>query len=493
MKRFFAFFLCLTFVISSLTAFANSEISLYINGSKLNCDVPPTIVNDRTLCPTRAIFDAFGASVSWNDAKKQVTIKKDDTNIILTVGSKTALVNSKKITLDCAPVIISDRCMVPIRFISETLGCEVSWIESDRSVQIIYNKFEIDNIKLKKSSKTLSVIDISYNGTKEPKTFVLSYSNCIVMDFYETNLAFKDAKITIDNDIIKELRYAQHPDYARVVIECKDNYEYSTNLKDEIFTVTIGSEKNIDGENNSQDSSSNSNTPTTSTPITDKETQISDKEFMATRDENNLLVMLDAGHGGKDPGTVYINDEGKVELREKDVNLTIANKVYDILKDRGINVKQTRSTDVFLELSEITDIANSSDADLFVSIHNNAMENSPDVSGMMVLYNGDATSGSYGIDSKTVATNVDKKIASKVDIKDRGIVSRPGLWVLRKTAMPAILIECAFISNEGDRKLLTDEDVLDAFALGIADGIEKSLETMKENIKKAKQELKKDN
>ncbi|UKI38344.1 MAG: copper amine oxidase N-terminal domain-containing protein [Clostridiales bacterium] len=51
------------------TAFAQDGISLYINGSKINCDVAPQLVNDRTLCPTRAIFDAFGASVEWDGAK----------------------------------------------------------------------------------------------------------------------------------------------------------------------------------------------------------------------------------------------------------------------------------------------------------------------------------------------------------------------------------------------------------------------------------------
>ncbi len=485
MKKLFILIIALIIAFSSLTVFADNKISLYINGTYIDCDVPPTIVNSRTLCPTRAIFTAFGAEVSWNDAKKQVTMKKDDINIVLTVGSNIALVNSQKVTLDCAPIIISDRCMVPIRFISEALGCEVNWVDAERSVQIIYNQFKISDIKLKESSKTHSVVDISYSGTKEPKTFVLSYSNCIVMDFNETNLAFKDAKISIDNDIIKELRYAQHPDYARVVIECKDEYKYTSTLENGIYSITVG-DKSDDSENNT----TTTQKPTTSTPVTDEDMQIPAKEFMATRDENNLLVVLDAGHGGKDPGTVYTNDEGEIELKEKDVNLTITNKVYSILKQRGINVERTRSKDEFLELSKITDIANSYDADLFVSIHNNAMENNPDVSGMMVLYNGDALAGSYGIDSKTVATNIDKKIASYVDIKDRGIVSRPGLWVLRKTAMPAVLVECAFISNEGDRKLLTDDKVLDAFALGIADGIEKSLETMKKNIVKAKEELK---
>ena len=81
---------------------------------------------------------------------------------------------------------------------------------------------------------------------------------------------------------------------------------------------------------------------------------MTDREFTKTRNENNLCVVIDAGHGGKDPGAVYKNENGVIELAEKDVNLTIANKVYDILLSEGVNVKYTRNTDQFLELKEIT-------------------------------------------------------------------------------------------------------------------------------------------
>lgn len=487
MKKLFLFIIMSALFLTS-TVFAQDGISLYINGSKINCDVAPQLVNDRTLCPTRAIFDAFGASVEWDGAKKQVSIKKDDSEILLTVGVKTAYVNSQAVSLDCAPTIISDRCMVPIRFISETLGCNVKWDDKTKSVLITYNmnnndtKNEnpvISDIKLAQNADDKSVFEIAYNSTKEPNVFFLSYSNCIVMDFANTSLAFADSKVTIDNTFVKEIRYAQHEDYARVVIECKNVQPYTTSLANGIFTVNVGS------------ASTAVVTPTN--PVTPENPQepdvtMTDREFTKTRNENNLCVVIDAGHGGKDPGAVYKNENGVIELAEKDVNLTIANKVYDILLSEGVNVKYTRNTDQFLELKEITDIANNYDADLFVSVHINAMENSPDVSGMMVLYNGDALGDKYGINSKEVAVNIDKQIAAAVNIKDRGIVSRPGLWVLRKTNMPAVLIECAFISNANDRAIMTDESALNAYARSIADGIKQSLETMKQNIIKAKNE-----
>lgn len=472
-------------------AFAEGEISLFINGRKIDCDVPVQIVNDRTLCPTRAVFDAFGASVSWDGEKKQVTIKGGTDEISLTVGSNTAYVGTKSVTLDCAPVIISDRCMVPVRFIGETLGCKVEWEDKTKSVYIIKeenkNIYTVSDIKLAQNNDDKSVFQIKYNGEKEPDTSYLAYSDCIVMDFADTALAFADSKVTIDNTFVKEIRYAQHDSYARVVIECKGVQPYTKSFADGIFTVNVGSKSSAvttpPSDNSTPSKPSDSDNP--SAP-SDTSNTLSDSEFTKTRDENNLCVVIDAGHGGKDPGAVYKNENGEIQLAEKDVNLTIANKVYDILKAEGINVKYTRNTDKFLELKEITDIANGYDADLFVSVHINAMENSPDISGMMVLYNGDATGSKYGINSKEVAVNIDKKIAAAVDIKDRGIVSRPGLWVLRKTNMPAVLIECAFISNEGDRAIMTDENALNAYARSISDGIKQSLETMKQNIIKAK-------
>ena len=95
---------------------------------------------------------------------------------------------------------------------------------------------------------------------------------------------------------------------------------------------------------------------------------------------------------------------------------------------------------------------------------------------------------SIGLITASLTLHAPSQIAAAVNIKDRGIVSRPGLWVLRKTNMPAVLIECAFISNANDRAIMTDESALNAYARSIADGIKQSLETMKQNIIKAKNE-----
>lgn len=114
------------------------EISVVIDGQVVNfADQKPTIVNDRTLVPMRDIFEALNASVEWNDTSKTVTATKDNTKIVLTIGNTTASKNNESIALDVPPQLINDRTMIPLRFVGEALGAKVQWVNGTRSVNII--------------------------------------------------------------------------------------------------------------------------------------------------------------------------------------------------------------------------------------------------------------------------------------------------------------------------------------------------------------------
>lgn len=522
----------LILLIPGVVSAADKPISLYIDNKKIDCDVPPEIINGRTLVPARVIFEHFDADVYWNDSLKQATIATDSKTIILTINSNTAMVNSKRYVLDTAPVIKDGRTLIPVRFVSEAMGHEVNWDDKTRSVKIKTKtpepekkpekepekapekefKYKITNISTSQSD-TNALVTVTTDCTEKPYMMILAAPYRIVFDFEDARLEKGDGKIAVNSGYIKEIRYAQHETSARVVIECNGTQPYKATYLKGVTKVEVGDKDSyieesdeklpIDDEENEENNQENtpSDKDDTTPPSSGDNNNPSDDDteedkpmdplealkFLASRDPDNLLVVLDAGHGGKDPGALGSDQEGNIILKEKDANLTIANKVAAILKERGIKYKQTRSTDVYLALQEITDYANRLDADLFVSVHNNAVENT-EISGTMVLYNSDGTD-TYGIDSKTIATFIKNEVVNNVDITDRGIVSRPGLWVLRKTKMPAVLIECAFVTNEYDRSLLMDEDVLDMYALSIADGIEKSLEVMKENIIKARETL----
>ncbi|MEL6459792.1 MAG: N-acetylmuramoyl-L-alanine amidase [Cyanobacteria bacterium J06621_15] len=174
-----------------------------------------------------------------------------------------------------------------------------------------------------------------------------------------------------------------------------------------------------------------------------------------------VVVMIDPGHGGKDPGAIGIGG-----LREKDVILPISKKVAEILRKNGVNAVLTRNSDFFVSLKGRVNMAERRDADLFVSIHANSMGLSrPDINGLEVYY---YNSG------KRLADVVRKGITRKVKIRDRGI-RRARFYVLRKTSMPAILVETGYVTGREDAVKLKQGWFRNQMAEGIADGILKYL------------------
>jgi tripartite ATP-independent transporter DctP family solute receptor len=108
----------------------------YVNSKEVILDQPPVIENGRTLVPFRFIGEAIGAKIDWNSDKKTVSYVFGDMNIVLTIGSTTAIVNGVKNNLDVAPKILSGRTVVPVRFISETIGAKVDWNGNTKMVTI---------------------------------------------------------------------------------------------------------------------------------------------------------------------------------------------------------------------------------------------------------------------------------------------------------------------------------------------------------------------
>lgn len=118
--------------------YAEDEIKVILNGKQLTFDVPPTIIQGRTMLPLRTIFEAFGASVDWNDKESRVKGTKRNTVIDLQINNKIAKVNGREIELDVPGTLVNGRTMVPARFIAETFGAKVEWIEETSTVKITY-------------------------------------------------------------------------------------------------------------------------------------------------------------------------------------------------------------------------------------------------------------------------------------------------------------------------------------------------------------------
>lgn len=171
-------------------------------------------------------------------------------------------------------------------------------------------------------------------------------------------------------------------------------------------------------------------------------------------------IMLDAGHGGKDPGAVY---NGR---QEKDDALALTLAIGEILQERGVDVLYTRTTDVYESPYQKAMEANAAGVDFFVSIHRNSYPTDNAVSGVeSLIYD------RSGIKLE-MAENINDQLES-IGFVNLGIKERPGLVVLRRTKMPAVLVEVGFINSDTDNQIFDDN--FDNIALAIAEGI---LETL---------------
>lgn len=223
------------------------------------------------------------------------------------------------------------------------------------------------------------------------------------------------------------------------------------------------------------------------------------------RDRSVKRIVLDPGHGGKDPGAV-----GKKGTREKDVNLAVCLKLKQLLeKELGVTVLMTRSDDRFVSLSDRTKYANENKADLFVSVHTNASE-SRKAKGLetyylstavtsearavealendvVELYEGkgerqkyddlafilsDLSQTEHLENSNNLAFFVQQNLISGTKSMDRG-VKQANFYVLRGAFMPSILIEMGFISNLEEEALLGNKSYQDRLARTIFEGIKR--------------------
>jgi len=123
-------------IIQQTQTIAQSSIAITLNGASIPNDVPPTIIDGRTVVPVRAVTEALGANVDWDGATRSVTITRGANIIVMTIDSNSATVDTRATTLDVAPILINDTTMLPIRFIAESFNLDVDWDEADRTVII---------------------------------------------------------------------------------------------------------------------------------------------------------------------------------------------------------------------------------------------------------------------------------------------------------------------------------------------------------------------
>ncbi|MDD2791184.1 MAG: N-acetylmuramoyl-L-alanine amidase [Sulfurimonas sp.] len=238
--------------------------------------------------------------------------------------------------------------------------------------------------------------------------------------------------------------------------------------------------------------------------LTEKVATSTTLEAIPTRLDRNKTIVIDAGHGGKDPGAIGIN-----KAREKDIVLNIATELKNILKARGYKVYMTRDNDQFVKLSHRTQFANKRNADLFVSIHANAVakanadkangiecyflsnsrssrakkvaakENSADLSDMN-FYGKESFLNTLNkhniVASNKLAIDLQRGMLSSLssykNVHDAGVREGP-FWVLVGAQMPSVLVEVGFISHPTESARLVDRRYQKSLANGMANGVER--------------------
>lgn len=181
-------------------------------------------------------------------------------------------------------------------------------------------------------------------------------------------------------------------------------------------------------------------------------------------DASGLYIVLDAGHGGGDGGTVGEN------AVEKDINLSVVLKMKALLEECGAEVLLTRDSDERVDLSDRNYIANQTDADLFVSIHCNSFEDDASISGMECYYHKKSDT------SKTYAEKF-IQITDRIGNIESRYAMEQNYQVLRDSNMPALLIEMGYLSNATDCQNLLDTTYQDTMAQTIVEAIVEILKT----------------
>lgn len=438
-------------------------VKLTLNGAPLAGDVPAMIRNDRTMIPVQLVSQALSAQVLWVQDTRQVIVLKGSDTIVLTIGSATAQVNGKQVPLPSGvPATLAqyqgaDRTMVPLLFISEQLGAQVTWDQATYTAAItasvptapeptpppLSDKL-VTNIHADANAQTVM---IATNFT--PTYKIVDLGDRVAVDIMGASLSpGLPGKIVVDNEMVSAVRYSDHnedlyPDQAytvRVVLDLKSGITYSKNVKVE--------------------TSDNGILLTTFIPDHEEDPYVPSTPI----DPQKSTIVIDPGHGGSSIGAKY---EG---IQEKDINLAVSRRLETLLRNYGYNVVMTRSDDSAVDLYYRADIANAVNADLFVSLHSNAAENADYFSGAYTYYHPSSRRGAR------LAQAIQTPLARATGAIDRGIKDADFV-VIRETSMCAVLVEMGFMTNHDELMNLNSAAYQDKLAQGIAQGIVDYLNT----------------
>lgn len=480
MKKFVSILLLMSLLFTlfgSVGHAAGASPKLFLNGKEVKSDVEPRIVNDLTLVPLAVLSEGLGYEVEWEPVARKVTVKNESTVIELVIDQSAIRVNGVVMETDAKPQIYKDRTIVPVRLIGELLGLTFEWKADTREVHM-YEKQEEpqpeepaepeapetpDTPEVPEapvvgyinavSMDEQSVIRIGhFGGIKPVKAAIYDSPRRLVFDFPNTSYIPEIAnsfskgpieKFIPDNELLTSFRYSQFeidPLTARLVIVVGEETGYVMTAAEKEIKIALMPISEVPAEPEA---------PVDPNPTTPDDPGVYD-------------IVLDAGHGAKDPGAY----SKSMNRWEKEFNLSAVLKMKaELEKDARIRVHLTRSDDTFVELLDRVKFAENLKADLFISIHANSYDNTS-VNGSETYYE--------RANSKAFAETMHKHVLAGMGLRDRG-VKKAGYKVIKETTMPAILIEAGYLSNATDAAAVFNAKTQEKLALEFAKGIKEYL------------------
>lgn len=418
---------------------------------------------------TRVVFDLSGKKdyeVKQSADKKNITISFGKTTVdkifavhsqnkdIITIGGTGSFGASVAMTADPQKIVVT----IP--------NCQSNLSDKINTADLQYVlDGKVDTSKGNTVELVLAVEDlVQYSYREENQNLILEiYPTTLKNMRYDknANVLYLDKKEKIDTGSVKfEDHYLDG--YFDVTLPGDYESDYGYGTYDVKGTVVENIEVSTKGVN---------------TTFRFKQNRISAYEVTdegdsyAIRVKNpkevyDKVLLLDAGHGGKDPGT---SGNG---MQEKNLNLTIAQKIAQKLQGSGIKVYMTRDSDVYPENSTRAKTANDI-ADLMVSIH---MNSGPETAnGTETLYQVHANDNGARLTSKQLAEILQGKVVSATGNTNRGAKLWTDVLILNRTTVPSVIVEVIFITNTGDALKISNPAYQDQVAQAIADGIQEAV------------------
>lgn len=466
------------------------EMFVAIDGKKLNnLPMPPILFDDYTVVPAREVFENLGATVDWKKDLEQVYINYNNNLVVIQVDSNKAYVNGKPLTMQTKARIINNKTMIPLRFVSTSLGFDIDWDNKTRIANIVTQKPTTSTTTTTTVATTTTTETTTETTTTTATTTTVATTKATTTTTEattETTTKAQNNYVTPSNDFgfdnkngylyisdygndIDINKFVHYDDYNNLTYKLEILGNYEKYMFSGSFNSTVDGIKSVDV-----------NVDKNKTTITFNESKIMAINIekkggfiyikpVLPKEKYSKIIVLDAGHGGSDPGAMGNN------LVEKNLTLSMLLSAKKRFDNSDIKCYVTRDADVYPSFNDRTNLANEV-GDAFISIHiNSATNTSAKGTETYSLYANDLGNG---LTSYRLAEELLNQLLSQLGTVNRKVKSENWI-VLRQSKIPASLIEIGFISNSEDAAIMGSNEGIEKVGQAIFDGVTNLFNTYK--------------